>query len=120
MKLTDVSKPMRDQLDLASDNLFTSLENYCLDNDCEVYLNVQTRLEGLEKGQMKLFVQIVDDGDTLDYAVINLREGSAQLIGWNIYLDDVMESAKSHLASAHNNIRKAAEAEKLDRQELRD
>ena len=103
MELTDIDSTTWRQLDNACGGVLGSLEAYCIANGCQASLTVQTHLEGLEKGQMKLFLQIVKDGETADYAVARM-EGSAQIIGWNLYLHDIMESARNHLDRAVSKV----------------
>jgi hypothetical protein len=97
MKLSDIDEITLEKLGI------TWLHAYCEANGYEAHVSIQTHIEGLEKGEMKMFLQIVANGETIDHAVARLVT-SAQIIGWNLYLHDVMSSARSHLDSANAKI----------------
>jgi hypothetical protein len=99
MRLSQIDVGTFITLDSACEGVLTSLQDYCASHSCEADLSVLTHLEGLEEGEMKLFLVIVKDRETVDYAIARM-EGSAQIIGWNIYLQDILESAKNHLDKA--------------------
>jgi len=103
MKLSEIDEQTFTELDDACGAVLSELRAYCLINECEAVLTVRTCLEDLPKGEMKLYLQIVSDGDTVDYAVAKVR-GSIQRIGWNIYLADTLESARSYVGRANERM----------------
>jgi len=96
-------------LDTATGGVFSSLRAHCEAHGCEAHLSVQTRLEGLLDDEMKLYVQVVKGDETKDFAIARL-EGSAKIIGWDIYLHDRTSSARSYLTRANKKIDLASEA----------
>lgn len=112
MRLIDVDPPTLQQLNSACGGVFSVVLNHCEEVGLEAHLSVQTHLEGLEYGEMKLFIQLMGEQDMKDYAVARL-EGSAKVIGWNLYLHDITSSAKAKLRSATVKIDKAAPPERL-------
>jgi hypothetical protein len=90
MLLSDLPTRARTVLDEATSGLFTRM----LDTYDEVHLTAQTHLDGLSLGEMKLYVTIINKGDTVDYAVAKLG-GSAVLVGWEIYIGDKIASARA-------------------------
>lgn len=94
----------RASLDNALDGILSAIQN---DVD-QIHLTVQTHLDGtLEKGQMKLFILLVKNGETIDYAQCNLKNTAAQIIGWNIYIHDTTDSVKVHLARGKAKLKMA-------------
>jgi len=105
MKLSEIDERTQERLDRICGGVFTNIKD-CIANDCEIHLSVQTSIEGLKDDQMKLFILVTDGaGDTSAYAIAKLK-GSAQILGWNLYLTDLMASARSHVSRAQNTIRK--------------
>ena len=78
-------------------SLLTMHESYGYD----IHLSVQTHLEGLPDGEMKLFIQIVEGTETKDFAIARLVGAEAQIIGWNIYLHDRLSSARVNIGRAN-------------------
>ena len=99
MRLIDIDAETRQELDTAAGGIFAELQVYCEVNRYEAHLTIQTHLDGLEKDEMKLYIQIVGGLETLDYAVARLG-GKAKIIGWNIYLHDTLASAKTSITRA--------------------
>lgn len=96
MLLTELTQDSFSLLDLASKGVLSQLrERYPL-----VHLSVQTRIEGLPKDEMKLFITV--EGET-EYAIAKLG-GSAVLVGWDIYLTDRTQSARQHLQRANEKM----------------
>lgn len=103
MRLVDIDAATVAELDGACEGLFSNLKEHCAQHGYEAHLTVQTHLEGLPEGEMKLYIQIVGGMDTLDYAVATLG-GNAKVIGWNLYLHDTMASAKASITRATSAI----------------
>lgn len=108
MQVKDLSEGAFKALDQACGGVFKSLQAFCLATQCQAHLSVQTHLEGLEHDEMKLYVQVVHGDETRDFAIAKL-EGSAQLIGWDIYLHDRVDSARNYLDRANSKIEQASE-----------
>ena len=107
MRLIDVDAPTLQQLNSACGGVFSVVLDHCEEVGLEAHLSVQTHLEGLEYGEMKLYIQLLGGHDMEDYAVARL-EGRAKVIGWNLYLHDITSSARSKLNSATAKVDKAA------------
>lgn len=105
MRLTDIDAPTIEQLNSACGGVFNVIQDHCEATGLEAHLSVQTHLEGLEYGQMKLYIQLLGGSgtDLEDYAVA-LLEGSAKVIGWNLYLHDTVGSARANLNRANSKI----------------
>lgn len=97
MKLAEIDEAMLEGLDSAYDGVFSLLRMYCLTDGYEVHLTVQTHLEGLDEGQMMLYIQLLRGGDTIDYTAVSM-EGVVQEIGWNLYFRDSLSSVRTSLA----------------------
>jgi hypothetical protein len=102
MLLHELSKPAFNLLDGASNGVLSALRA----RYPRVHLTVQTKLEGLPEGQMKLFISV--EGET-DYAIARLG-GSALMVGWDIYLHDITQSVRQHVERIHETL-DALEAE---------
>ncbi len=115
MKLDDIDDKTLEQLDAGSKGYFSRVKELCRTHDYEAHLTIQTDREGLEEGQMKLFVQIVKDGDTVDYAVARLG-GSGKIIGYNLYLADLMDCVRGGLDRGNKILDALDRAEAEDRE----
>jgi len=103
MRLTDIDAPTIEQLNSACGGVFNVIQDHCEATGLEAHLSVQTHLEGLKYGQMKLYIQLLGGSGAEDYAVA-LLEGSAKIIGWNLYLHDTVGSARANLNRATSKI----------------
>lgn len=103
MKLSEIDERTFSRLDESCQGVLRTLRDHCIEHGREALITVQTHIEGLEKGEMKLFFQIVGNGETIDYAVAKVY-GSIQTIGWNIYLHNTLTSARSYLDRALSKI----------------
>ena len=97
MELTDIDESTLEELDNACGGVFSLLKEYCLAHDYKAHLTIQTHLEGLENGQMKMYITVVKDGNVIDHAVGNMN-AAAQIIGWNLYLHDILTSVRLGLS----------------------
>ena len=103
MKLADIDSQTLEQLNNACGGVFSHIQDHCEARGLEAHLSVQTHFEGLTHGQMKLYIQLIGGMEMEDYAVAKL-EGSAKVIGWNLYLHDTVGSARANLARAESKI----------------
>lgn len=92
MLLKDLRPQARAVLDTASNGLFTRLCAFY-----SVHLTVQTHLDGLSEGVMKLYITILQKNGHTDSAVCTLG-GGAKMIGWEIFVQDRLESARARVA----------------------
>jgi len=106
MQLREVSKAALQVLNDACDGLFDSVKDHCEAHGHEAHLSVQTHIEGLPHGEMKLHIQIVGADDTVDFATARM-EGYAKIVGWDIYLTDTLASGKAHLNRANAKMAQA-------------
>ena len=90
MLLRDLPPAARSTLDTGANGIFTALAHQY----DEVHLTIQTWMEGLPEGQVKLYITVLEGQQTLDYAVASLG-GSARVIGLQIYVADKLASARA-------------------------
>jgi hypothetical protein len=103
MQIQDLDQPTFRTLDDACGGTLQALLTLHESQGYEVHLSVQSHIEGLKDGEMKLYFQVISEGETKDFAIARLN-GSAQIIGWNIYLHDRLSSAKVNLNRANLKI----------------
>jgi hypothetical protein len=108
MQIQALSEGAFAALDTACNGIFGHLQDFCTTHRYQAHLTIQTHLEGLQKGEMKLYIQVTDGNETKDFAIARL-EGSAKIIGWDIYLHDRLDSAKSYLGRADEKIKMLGE-----------
>ena len=113
MRLDAIDPDSLALLDRASDGVFSHVKAACQQTGAEAHLTVQTSLEGLPEGSMKLYIQVVSDGQTEDWAIANLRGTELLKLGWNLYLQDKTESARSYLKRADSKLIAAQQRELL-------
>jgi hypothetical protein len=113
MKLNDIDTATLETLDSACGGTFSKVKEYCLANGYEAHLVVLTHLDGLEKGQMKMCIQVVNDEETVDYGVARMG-GPALVIGWNIYLADLLAGVRKRLNKVNADIDAFEEETKYD------
>ena len=113
MKLSKLSEESFAKLDASCRGVLTTLRDYCIENQCEAHITAQTSIEGLAEDEMKLFFQIVRDNEMIDYAIVKVY-GSIQVIGWNIYLHDTLNSVKYHLNKGNAYLKMATEAKTMN------
>ena len=103
MKIEEVGKGLLNALDTASSGGITKIVKYCRENAYDGHVSVQTHFEGLDKESMVLFIQAFKGDETVFFTKANLT-GSAQILGWNLYIAERVASARTGLASANVNI----------------
>jgi hypothetical protein len=59
----------------------------------EAHIMILTHFEGLCKDEMEFCIKVVHDGKIIDQSVAQIR-GPAKSIGWNLYLNDLLESTQ--------------------------
>jgi len=112
MRLSDIDEGTLEILDQSCDGTISALQGYCFSQRCEAHVSIQTHLEGLERGEMKMFLQIVREGDTVDYAIARMN-APAQTIGWNLYLADLLDSVRGRIDCANKAM---AQGSKMERE----
>jgi hypothetical protein len=103
MLLSDLPVLSRETLDSASDGLFTSL----LYAHPEVHLTVRTQAEGLQEGEVKLYIMVLNGQEMADYAIASLG-GAAKIIGLQVYISDKLASARARVAQVAADISRRA------------
>jgi hypothetical protein len=113
MRLDAVDTASLALLDKATDGLFSLVLASCEATGATAHLTVQTSLDGLPEDAMKLYIQVVsEDGQIEDWAAANLHGRELLKLGWNLYLNDKLESARSYVKRANQRVQ-AQEAREL-------
>ena len=100
MRIADVADDLRQAFDTASGGTLRRLVTYCQAHGDDPHMMIQTPLDGLPDGTMKLLVQAFDVQDQTVLFFDCQLEGSAQILGWNLVLYETTTAARSFLASA--------------------
>jgi len=115
MKTTDISSGLLQAFDQASNGNLGRFLEACAIYRFEADLSVQTHLDGLPEGDMRLLVSVFRSDQTVVFFTIPL-EGSAQILGWNLVIDEAVKQAKKSVEKAQQHL--LCDATRL-RQELR-
>lgn len=103
MKATETGR-LYDRLNDASQGRFRALHSLCESEGWDLNLWVQTHLDGLPDKEMRLFFQASQDDRTKLFFHITLADKEAQILGWNLYLQDKISGARNSLTSAEEKI----------------
>jgi len=94
-------------LDQLSEGAYGRLRALCRERGWHLDLSVQTYLEGLGAGEMRLYFTGFDGDKTALFFWANLV-GGGEILGWNLYLEEVTRSARDHLSEARDNLTQLA------------
>jgi hypothetical protein len=103
MKASEVGK-FYDPLNDASRGRFRALHHLCETEGWDLNLWVQTHLDGLSDKEMKLYFQATEKDRTKLFFYVTLADTESQILGWNLYLQDKISSARNSLTSAEAKI----------------
>ncbi len=101
-----------EELDRASGGQLSELERLCEARGLKSHLFVLTHLQGLAEGQMKLHVQAFEGDRTAIHFALDLV-GELEVLGWNLYLHDLLDNAASRLRKAEHTLDALDEAQPI-------
>lgn len=84
----------------------SQLQAMCDERGWDLHLLVQTEIEGLPNGQMKLAFHAFDGDKTALYVHVDLHGRDERILAWNIYLHECTSNARRHLESAQEAIQR--------------
>ena len=111
MQLKDIHPQILGILNDACDGAFQIIQAYAKIHNYDARVIILTKFEGLPDGQMKLKVELTNDHEVVNFGIAELK-GSAIRIGWDLYLQDLLGRARTHLGRAEAKLDKVNEATK--------
>jgi len=94
-----VDAELLNALDVATGGVIEAFRVYCCQRGYVAHLGVVTPLDTGEDGGMQLYLQALDGSRTMLYASASLS-APAEILGWRLYLEERVFSARLHLARA--------------------
>ena len=107
MKINEVGEGLIHELDKAANGALSRIQEHCQEHGYEGHITVETHLESLAEGEMLLLIQVFDGDQTTFFTSAKLK-GSAQVLGWNLYLTERCNVARQKLSGADKLIDKVA------------
>lgn len=107
MQASKIPKPLFTELDIASRGKLQEIQRHCEVQGWELDISCLTRLEGLPGREMKLTVTATHDGCTELFSQAPL-EGSARILGWNLYLTEKASAVREGVRRAIRRIEAAS------------
>ncbi len=108
MNVLDIPRPLLDALDAAAGGRIGEVRRRCEAERWALDVTCVTHLEGLPEGDMKLRVTASDGARVTLFLEANV-EGSARVLGWNVYLTERMAEVRRSLAGANRCLDRARE-----------
>jgi hypothetical protein len=101
MQVSKIPIGLLHALNEATRGKLKEIQDYCQSRQFELDVSCMTYLNGLPGQEMKLYVTATSEGGTELFIQAPL-EGSARVLGWNLYLNEKAQAVRE-------NVRKAVE-----------